>query len=218
MKPLKKHLPSSLADWDSASPDDRARVDLEVDPSTLEMNRGVARQLLSELAPLFPVVAAATRNLAGADVWIEVWARHITLAGLSGEDIARAVTRLGELDQARPFAWPAFLSLAEFSRSETRAAWLRALKAAGSLGEKPSWHALDRLTYTTWKVLAETGVDLRNPSNSDLEVWHKTMCELSRRKNEWQEPEKGDHEEVEQKVDHLACLAKLKAALPWLED
>lgn len=217
MKPLKKHLPSSPGERVSGSPDDSARVEIEVDAFTLERNRGVARQLLSELAPLFPVVAAATRNLSGANVWVEAWARQITHSELSGEDLARALGRLGELDQSRPFAWPAFLLLAQLSQSETRAAWERAFKAAGRLGEKPRWNVLDPLTYSTWKLLAEAGIDLRNPSNGDLEVWHSTMCQLSRRKNEWLKPDDNEGEQVEHKVDHLACLAKLKAALPWLD-
>jgi hypothetical protein len=218
MNPLNKHLPSSPVDWVSGSPDESTHIDLEVDPFTLEKNRGLARRLLSELAPLLPVVASATRNLAGANVWVDAWARQITHSGLSGEDLARALRRLGELDQSRPFDWPAFLLLAQLSRPETRAAWERAFKAAGRLGEKPTWNVLDPLTYSTWKLLAEAGIDLRNPSSSDLEVWHKTMCQLSRRKNEWQKPDDNEGEQVEHKVDHLACLAKLKAALPWLNE
>jgi hypothetical protein len=140
------------------------------------------------------------------------------LAGLTAEDIARALRRLGEIDQSRPFDWPAFLSLTQLSKSETRASWERAFKAAGRPGEKPRWNVLDPLTYSTWKQLAEAGIDLRNPSNGDLEVWHKTMCQLSRRKNEWQKPDDNEGEQVEHKVDHRACLAKLKAALPWLDE
>lgn len=217
MNPLNKHLPSSPADWVFGSPDESTHIDLEIDPFTLEKNRSLARRLLSELAPLLPVVASATRTLAGANAWVDVWARHITLAGLGKEDLARALRRLGELDQSRPFDWPAFLSLAQLPRSETRAAWQRGLKAAGRLGEKPTWHLLDPLTYTTWKMLAESGIDLRNPSTSDLDVWHKTMCQLFRRKSEWWKPEESKGGQVEHKVDHLACLARLKAALPWLD-
>lgn len=114
----KKHLPFPDGIGGSGiSENGNAYMGLEVDAATLERNRGVARQLLRELAPLFPVVAASTRNLAGANLWVDVWARHISLAGLNGQDIARAVRRLGELDPSRPFAWPAFLSLAELSRS-----------------------------------------------------------------------------------------------------
>lgn len=218
MKPLKNHLPSTTANLNADYENGTSHLKNGVGDDDLDKSRPLARRLLRELAPLFPVVASATRDQAGAKAWVEAWARQIALAGLNGEDMARALRRLGELNQSRPFDWPAFLSLAQLPRSETRSAWERALKAAGRLGEKPAWHFLDPLTYTTWMQLAAAGIDLRNPSNGDLEIWHRTMCQLSCRKREWQKPKESEGEQLEHKVDNLACLARLKTALPWLDE
>lgn len=157
MKPLKNHLPSTTANLNADYETGTSHLKNVVCDDDLEKSRPLARRLLRELAPLFPVVASATRDQAGANAWVDAWARQIALASLNGEDMARALRRLGELNLSRPFDWPAFLSLAQLPRSETRFAWERALKAAGRLGEKPRWNVLDPLTYSTWKLLAEAG-------------------------------------------------------------
>lgn len=73
----------------------------------------MAESLLSHLAPLYPSIAAATRSTAGADAWIDSWARQITLSGLSAAQIARGLTRLarGEHDPGVPLSWSVFYRL-----------------------------------------------------------------------------------------------------------
>lgn len=72
-----------------------------------------AESLLFHLAPLFPAVASATKTGAGAQAWVQAWARSIQLAGLSHTQIARGLTRLarGEHDPDIPLSWSVFYSL-----------------------------------------------------------------------------------------------------------
>lgn len=208
MEPLKDYLPTpaSLA----AGMGNCSTQPQGLDDITLERGRRLARRLLGALAPLLPVVATATRDPAGAAAWVEAWGRHIAQAGLGGEDIARALRRLGELDRSRPFDWPAFMALAEPSREETRAAWERALAAAGNAGDVPAWHTLDVLTFTTWRQMSARA-DLRNPTPAELDLWHRTYCQLSRRPGEWQTPPPPPAALVEHRRDHSGGLAALRA-------
>lgn len=72
-----------------------------------------AGALLSHLAPLYPVIASATRTAAGADAWIAAWARQIEMAGLTQRQIVRGITRLarGEHDPDTPLSWSVFYRL-----------------------------------------------------------------------------------------------------------
>lgn len=103
-----------------------------LDDISLEKGRRLARRLLGNLAPLLPVVAASTKHQAGAAAWVDAWARQISHAGLTGDDLARALSRLGELDRSRPFDWPAFLSLTELNDTFVQESMLRVLRALSS--------------------------------------------------------------------------------------
>lgn len=74
-------------------------------------SQGMAGALLAHLAPLFPVVAAATKTGAGATAWVRSWSAQIQLTGLRPWQIERGLARLGEHDPDIPFSWPVFYRL-----------------------------------------------------------------------------------------------------------
>ena len=56
-----------------------------------------ARGLAGQLAPLFPVIASATRTDGGFDAWCDSWARQILSNGLSGAEILGGLARFPEI-------------------------------------------------------------------------------------------------------------------------
>lgn len=130
MEPLKNHLPTPLevseADFSTPTAGQYPAGEI-LDDISLQRGRRLARRLLGALAPLLPVVGAATKDQAGAAAWLEAWGRQIANAGLTGDDLARALSRLGDLDRSRPFDWPAFLSLTEPSDTDVHQSLLRVL-------------------------------------------------------------------------------------------
>lgn len=73
--------------------------------------RGLAARLLGQLAPLIPTVAAATRSAAGADQWVDAWARQIFATQLTEREVISGIERLGDASTGQPLGWPQFLSL-----------------------------------------------------------------------------------------------------------
>lgn len=71
-------------------------------------SKDVAGELLAHLAPLFPVVASATKSDMGAAAWIRSWSLQIELSGLRPLQIERGLGRLHRHDPDVPFSWPAF--------------------------------------------------------------------------------------------------------------
>ena len=72
-----------------------------------------AQRLAAQLAPLFPVVAAATKTPEGLNTWCDAWARQIENARLSDAELSRGLGRLGEFMAASgnpPLSFPLFLS------------------------------------------------------------------------------------------------------------
>lgn len=72
-----------------------------------------AQRLAAQLAPLFPVVAAATKTPEGLNTWCDAWARQIENARLSDAELSRGLGRLGEFMVASgnpPLSFPLFLS------------------------------------------------------------------------------------------------------------
>lgn len=82
-------------------------------PAPSAAAESAAADLLAHLAPLYPTIAAATKTGAGADAWVQAWARSIHLAGLSHSQIARGIKRLarGEHDADVPLSWSVFYRL-----------------------------------------------------------------------------------------------------------
>jgi len=77
-----------------------------------DLAQGLARRLQSELAPLFPSVAAAARSDAAAQVWIEAWGRQIAAAGLQPAELAEGLKNIAAVMQAAghpPLSFPLFL-------------------------------------------------------------------------------------------------------------
>lgn len=137
MESLKSHLPTpaslEVGGGDFSTPTaGRIPAGEVLDDISLERGRRLARRLLGALAPLLPVVGAATKDQVGAAAWLEAWGRQIAHAGLTGEGLARALSRLGELDRSRPFDWPAFLALTEPSDTDLQSSMLRVLSALSS--------------------------------------------------------------------------------------
>ena len=83
----------------------------DADHARLVDARALAARLLSQLAPLLPTVAAATRSAVGADQWVDSWARQIAAAQLTPSELAAGVQRLGDAPAGQPVGWPQFLSL-----------------------------------------------------------------------------------------------------------
>lgn len=125
------------------------------DGAPLADARALAARLLAQLAPLLPTVAAATRSAAGADQWIDAWARQIAAAQLSPSELAGAVQRLGDAPPGQPLGWPQFLPLCRPSHLLGRDLAARvpvppALTRTRDLARDPLWcsardHALAKI-------------------------------------------------------------------------
>ena len=89
--------------------------DMPTGETLSENTEGAARaqvaQLLRHLAPLLPVVAAATKTDSGRVAWVHAWARQIQLAGMTRQQIERGISRLHLVPMNVPFGWPVFVSL-----------------------------------------------------------------------------------------------------------
>ena len=101
----------SLPPRDGTLPASRDTAAASQTVDRLADSRAAAARLLSQLAPLVPTVAAATRSSAGAEQWIDAWARQIAVSQLTARELAGGVQRLGDAPAGQPLGWPQFLAL-----------------------------------------------------------------------------------------------------------
>lgn len=87
--------------------DRRAEANLRLGKAKLR-----AERLAAQLAPIFPVVAGATKSQAGLDAWADSWAHQILVAGLSDlellaglENVVATMASAGN----PPLSFPLFL-------------------------------------------------------------------------------------------------------------
>jgi hypothetical protein len=93
----------SLSTFDHARPED-----------LLTIARGMAAHILAQLAPVFPLIHAQTKNQIDADAWADAWARQIIANKLQPSEIKSGLSRVGELMRSRnvPFSLALFLDAA----------------------------------------------------------------------------------------------------------
>lgn len=85
----------------------------EVEEKRLASAKARAERLAAQLAPLFPIISAATKSVGGLETWVDSWARQIVSANLRDPEllqglqgIAAAVAQAGN----PPLSFSLFLS------------------------------------------------------------------------------------------------------------
>lgn len=79
----------------------------------LEKCRTIAEKLARQLAPLFPVVSAATRSDVGLQAWADSWGRQILAHRLTESELLTGLSRIAEVmikSGNPPFSFPLFLA------------------------------------------------------------------------------------------------------------
>lgn len=79
----------------------------------LDLARARARRLAAQLAPIFPVISAATKTAGGLDGWADAWGRQILSAGLSDTELLRGLKGVVQVAAAAgnpPLSFSLFLS------------------------------------------------------------------------------------------------------------
>lgn len=78
----------------------------------LSLAKARSLHLLSQLSPLFPAVAAATRDPSGMEAWTDSWARQILHHRLSENELSAGLQKIAEVMRAAgnpPFSFPLLL-------------------------------------------------------------------------------------------------------------
>jgi hypothetical protein len=73
----------------------------------------LAQRLAAQLAPLFPVIAAATKTQGGMETWSDAWARQIVAANLSDQELLQGLQGIAATIVAAgnpPLSFSLFLS------------------------------------------------------------------------------------------------------------